>query len=155
MMYGAEVWGCSRHLESIEQVQLRALRMFFGVGTLHPKASLLLKIQSLPVVWEAKMRCVKFWLKVVTSRLYEGRILKKIARQAVECGKGVWIGNMAKCVGDFGWQSVGGDAIADLTDSEIGAMLSSAACMEEGEEYADEGSGGETKAEDDERNCKP
>ena len=73
------------------------------------------------------MRCVKFWLKVLTSRLYEGRILKKIARQAVECGKGVWIGNMTKCVGDFGWQSVGGDAIADLTDSEIGVMLSSAA----------------------------
>ena len=111
MMYGAEVWGCSRHLESIEQVQLRALRMFFGVSTLHPKASLLLEIQSLPVVWEAKMRCVKLWLKVLTSRLYEGRILKKIARQAMECGKGVWIGNMAKCVG--------GDAIADLTDSEI------------------------------------
>ena len=64
---------------------------------------------------------------MLTSRLYEGRILKRIARQAVECGKGVWIGNMVKCVGDFGWQSVGGDAIADLTDSEIGAMLSSAA----------------------------
>ena len=127
MMYGAEVWGCSRHLESIEQVQLCALRMFFGVGTLHPKASLLLEIQSLPVVWEAKMRCVKFWLKVLTSRLYERRILMKIAKQAVECGKGVWIGNMAKCVGDFGWQSVGGDAIVDLTDSEIRAMLSSAA----------------------------
>ena len=45
----------------------------------------------------------------------------------MECGKGVWIGNMAKCVGDFGWQSVGGDAIVDLSDSEIGAMLSSAA----------------------------
>ena len=39
MMYGAEVWGCSRQLVPIEQVQLRALRMFFGVGTLHPKAS--------------------------------------------------------------------------------------------------------------------
>ena len=46
------------------------------------------------------MRCEKFWLKVLMSRLYEGRLLKKIARQAVECGKGVWIKNMAKCVGD-------------------------------------------------------
>ena len=127
MMYGAEVWGCSRHLVPIEQVQLRAPRMFFGVGTLHPKASLLLEINSLPVVWEAKMHCVKFWLKVLTSRLYEGRLLKKIARRAVECGKGVWIKNMAKCVGDFEWQSVGGDAIANLTGSEIGAMLSCAA----------------------------
>ena len=35
--------------------------------------------------------------------------------------------NMAKCVGDFECQSVGGDAIANLTDSEIGAMLSCAA----------------------------
>ena len=47
------------------------------------------------------MRCVKVWLKVMTSRLYEGRLLKKIARQAVECGKGGWIKNMAKCMGDF------------------------------------------------------
>ena len=79
MMYGAEVWGCTRQLVPIEQVQLCALRVFFGVGTLHPKASLLLEINSRPVVWEAKMRCVKFWLKVMTSRLYEGRLLKKIA----------------------------------------------------------------------------
>ena len=100
MMYRAEIWGCSRHLKSIEQVQLWALRMFFGVGTLHPKASLLLETKSLPVVWEANMHCVKSWLKVLTSRLYELRLLKKIARQAVECGKGVWIKNMAKCVGD-------------------------------------------------------
>ena len=31
MMYGAEIWGCSRHLVPIKQVQLCALRMFFGV----------------------------------------------------------------------------------------------------------------------------
>ena len=49
-------------------VQLRALRMFLEwAHALHPKASLLLEINSLPVVWEAKMRCVKFWLKVLTS----------------------------------------------------------------------------------------
>ena len=80
MMYGVEIWGCSRHLEPIEQVQLRALRMFFGVGTLHPKASLLREVEALPVVWEAKMRCVKFWLKVLNNEMYEGRVLRKIAR---------------------------------------------------------------------------
>ena len=90
-MYGVEIWGCSRHLEPIEQVQLRALRMFFGVGTLHPKASLLREVEALPVVWEAKMRCVKFWLKVLNNEMYEGRLLRKIARQEVECGKGVWV----------------------------------------------------------------
>ena len=40
MLYGAEIWGCNRDLEKIEQVQMRALRLFFGVGTLHPKVSL-------------------------------------------------------------------------------------------------------------------
>ena len=47
----------------MEQVQLHALQMFFGVGTLHPKASLLQEVEALSVVWEAKMHCVKFWLK--------------------------------------------------------------------------------------------
>ena len=73
----------------------------------------------------------------------------------MDCGKGVWIRNMAKCVGDYEWQSVGGDAIVNLTDSGIPAMLSCAVCIEKDEEHADEGSGGETKAEDDERKCKP
>ena len=35
------------------------------------------------------MRCVRFWLKVLTSEMYKGRLLRKIARQAVECGKGI------------------------------------------------------------------
>ena len=32
------------------------------------------------------MRCVKFWFKVLTSKMYEGRLLKMIARQSVVCG---------------------------------------------------------------------
>ena len=35
MLYGAEIWGCFWSLEALEQAQLRALCMFFGVGTLH------------------------------------------------------------------------------------------------------------------------
>ena len=49
MLYGAEIWGCNRNMEGVEQTQLRALRMFFGVGTLHPKASLLAEMGDLPV----------------------------------------------------------------------------------------------------------
>ena len=56
LMYGTEIWGCSTHLEAIEKVQLRALRMFFGVGTLCPKTSLWFEMQMLPWVWEA-IRC--------------------------------------------------------------------------------------------------
>ena len=88
MLYGVEIWGCMRSLEAIEQVQLRAFRMFFGVGTLHPKASLMMEMKSLPVVWEARVRCVQFWYKVLTSKVYEDRLQRKVASQAVECGRG-------------------------------------------------------------------
>ena len=33
----------------MEQVQLLALQMFFRVGTLHPKASVLREVEALPV----------------------------------------------------------------------------------------------------------
>ena len=61
-------------------------------------------MEPLSVVWEAKMRCVKFWLKVLNNEMYEGRLLRKIARRAIECGKGIWVKNMAKCVG--AWRKV-------------------------------------------------
>ena len=54
-------------------VQLRAFRMFFGVGTLHPKVSLLAEMGELPVLWEARVRCVLFWYKV----LYVARFVKE------------------------------------------------------------------------------
>ena len=127
LMYGAEIWGCSRHLEAIEQVQLRALRMLFGVGTLHPKTSLWFEMEMMPLVWKAKMRCVRFWLKVMSAEAYEGRLLRKIARHSVGCGKGAWVKNMAKCVGDFGWSGMGVDAVKNLSGSEIQEMLESVA----------------------------
>ena len=72
MLYGAEIWGCNRDLEKIEQVQMRALRLLFGIGTLHPKVSLLAEMGDLPVKWLARMRCVMFWSKVLTNRTYDG-----------------------------------------------------------------------------------
>ena len=82
MLYGVEIWGwgCTRGLEAIEQVQMHAFRMFFGVGTLHPKVSLMMELEFLPVVctWEPRVRCVQFWYKVLTSKIYEGRLLRKV-----------------------------------------------------------------------------
>ena len=98
LMNGAEVWGCSRRLDVIEQVQMRALRMFLGVGTLHPKAFLWYKLKVLPLAWKAKMHCVRLWLEVLNANKYNGRLLKRLVRQAVECSKGVWMKNMIKCL---------------------------------------------------------
>lgn len=49
------------------------------------------------------MQCVYFWLKVMGDEKNEGRILTKLVRHVVGCGKGAWVKNMAKCMGDFGW----------------------------------------------------
>ena len=40
LLYGAEVWGSCGQLAPIEKIQLRAARIFLGVGRLHPKVSL-------------------------------------------------------------------------------------------------------------------
>ena len=58
MLYDAEIWGCNRNLEGVEQTQLRALRMFFGIETLHPKVSFLAEMGVLPVRWRALSCCV-------------------------------------------------------------------------------------------------
>ena len=53
-------------LDCIDQVQLRAYRIFLGVGRLHPKTSLQIEMRLLPLKWEAKTRCSEFWHKVMT-----------------------------------------------------------------------------------------
>ena len=67
LLYGAEIWGCHRKLDGLNQLQLRALRIFFGVGVRHPKVSLMIEADAFPVVWLARMRCVAFWWKVMTN----------------------------------------------------------------------------------------
>ncbi len=65
LLYGAEVWGGSRILESVEQVQMRVAQIFLGVGRLHPRESLQFEMQMVPLRFEAKKRCIEFWVKVL------------------------------------------------------------------------------------------
>ena len=123
MLYGAEIWGCNRDLEKIEPVQMRALRLFFGVGTLHPKVSLLAEMGDLPVKWLARMRCVMLWSKVLTSRTYDGRLLRRIAVEAVRFGGGTWFGKMSVCWGQFGWKDVNVEVLKELLDVEVREVL--------------------------------
>ena len=73
LLYGAEVWGCGRQLEQVEQVQLRAARILLGVGRLHPKVALLFEMKMLPLKWEARSRCIDSWLKVL--RMGDNRLI--------------------------------------------------------------------------------
>ena len=76
LMYGVEVWGCHHKLEGLSQIQLQALCIFFGVGLRHPKASLLMEADAVPVAWLARVRCAAFWFRILSNPLYEGRILR-------------------------------------------------------------------------------
>ena len=49
LLYGVVVWGCGRQLEPIEEMQMRAVRIFIGVGRLHSLASLQFEMNMLPV----------------------------------------------------------------------------------------------------------
>ena len=107
LLYGAEVWGCMQRLEALEQVQLRGLRIFFGVGIHHPKASLWSESDIVQVTWIARVRCTSFWLQILNDPIYNGRILKKVAEEAIECG-GKWVHQMRKCLEDFEWRGGAG-----------------------------------------------
>ena len=127
MMYGAEVWGCNRNVETLQQVQLKAARLFFGVGTCHPRVSLLWELGDLPVVWIAKLRCVTFWFKVLTSPMYDKRLLRRVAIESVHHGKGSWMRKMARCCQGFDWENVGQMHIQNLSETELRGMLESVA----------------------------
>ena len=128
-VYGAEIWGCTSSAETINQVQLRAFRMFFGVGSLHPKTSLMMEMGLLPVVWEARVRCMQFWYKILMSNVYEGRLLRKVALRAVEWGKGCCIRSIAKCVDKFlagceWWDELSQSEVNDIPTGYLGIHIS-------------------------------
>ena len=54
LLYGEEVWGCCKRTEALEQVQLRAARIFLGVGQWHPRVALQCEMMMLPLVWEVR-----------------------------------------------------------------------------------------------------
>ena len=126
------------YIETIKPVQLHAFCMFIGVGTLHPKASLMMEMESLPVVWQATVRCMQFWYKVLPNKLHEGRLLRKVASQAVECEKGSWMRSIGRCVGKFGWQDVSGGVIRELSEADVKGMLLSVAWRNVREEWRKE-----------------
>lgn len=120
------MWGCDRKLEGLNRLQFRALRIFFGVGIRHPKGSLLLEAGAFPVDWLARMRCVGFWFKALASPLYEGRIVRVAALEALECG-GSWMVKLRGCLKSLGWSGVGVDEMRRLSGGEIKSMIESCA----------------------------
>ena len=112
LLYGAEVWGCGRQALLVEQVQLRAARIFLGVGRLHPKVALQFEMR----------RCIEFWLKVL--RMGDDRLVKWVVVEAGEMAKKIgWQKDLEQGLEEFGWREVGVEGLGRMSLMEIGHML--------------------------------
>ena len=126
LLYGVEVWGRGRQLRPVENVQMRAVRIFMGVGRLHPLASLQFEMNVLPVKWEAMKRGIEFWVHVM--RLGEDKLLKEVMREAMKLGSRVkWVKDLRMGLDTFGWQGLDMQALSGLLMNEVKHILKSMA----------------------------
>ena len=68
-----------------------------------------------------------FWLEVLSSKLYDERLLRRVALQAVKYGWGSWLKKMVSRCREFGWQEVGVEQVKDMPEAELKGMLESVA----------------------------
>ena len=64
-------------------MQMRAARIFLGVGRLHPRVSLQFEVQMVPLNFEAKKRCIEFWVKVMRMEGNSCRLVKMVMLEAM------------------------------------------------------------------------
>ena len=122
LLYGAEVWGCCRQLQEVEQVQLRGYRVFLGVNCLHPKTSLQMEMDMLPLEWAAKKRSMAFWFRIM--RMEESRLLRLVALEAAELGRKVkWIEDLHSNLAEIGWDNVDPQDLEAVSLKELGHMI--------------------------------
>ena len=124
LLYGAEAWGLLKRMDSLEQLQLRALRTYFGVGRNHPRVSLLAEMSCFPLMWEARLRCVVFWFKILLSPMFENRIICRAAKDAISVSRGPWLNNLKDVLTLFGWSDVSGQSLQGMSWHEVKRMLS-------------------------------
>ena len=129
LMYGAEVWGGGGQLGPIEGVQMRAARIFLGVGRLHPLVSLQYEMNMMPLKWEGMKRCIEFWVTVM--RMNEDRLLKVVMLEALERGSKVkWVQNLKQSLEMFGWGAICVEDLRGLSMGEVRKVLMDVAWRE-------------------------
>ena len=83
------------------------------------------------MVWLVILRCTQFWLEVLSSKVYDGRLLRRVAVEVVKYGKGSWMKRMPSCGREFGWQEVGAEQVKNMSEVELKGMLESVAWWKE------------------------
>ena len=114
LLYGVEAWGCGGQLDAVENVQMRAARIFLGVGRHHPLISLQLEMDMLPVKWEALRRRIEFWVQVM--RMNDNRLVKVVMLEALEVGSKVkWVKDLQQSLEKLGWRGLNVVVLDGLT----------------------------------------
>ena len=106
--------------------------MFFGVGNMHPRVSLLLEVGDLGWCGWLYYVAPNFGLKCYQARyVYDGRLLRRVAVKEVKYGKNSWMKRMSNCGREFGWQEVGAEQLKNMSEAELKGMLESVAWRKE------------------------
>ena len=137
LLYGPEVWSCGRKLGAVEQVQLRAARMFLGVSKLHSKVSLQFEMGMLPLEWEAKKRCIEFWWRIL--RFDDDRLVRQVALEVQRMsGKVRWLKELEQSLEKFEWQNVRMEDLERMPLGEVKCMLTDSAVWVVKQEWEEE-----------------
>jgi hypothetical protein len=67
LTYGCEIWGFEKH-NAIEKVHLRFLKYVLGLKKSTPNVMVYGETGRVPICITTKIRCVNYWLKVVSSK---------------------------------------------------------------------------------------
>lgn len=77
LLYGAEVWGCYKQTDALEQPGPS-----WGLAA-ELKFGLQYDMMMLPLIWQACGRSVAFWVKMM--RMEEKRIVRMLALEPCKC----------------------------------------------------------------------
>ena len=76
-----------------------------------------------------------FWVGIISSRAYDGRLIRQIATEAVKLGRGSWIWKMSMCWKEFGWQETSMEGVRGLSNAEVKEILESIAWRKTWEDW--------------------
>ena len=109
--------------DAVENVQMRAARIFLGVGRRHPLVSLQFEMDMLPVKWEALRIGIEFWVQVM--RMNDDRLVKVVMLlEALEIGSKVkWIKDLQQSLEKLGWGGLNVVTLDGLTIKEVKQLL--------------------------------
>ena len=85
--------------------------------------------------WEAKIKCILFWHRILTDPQYHLRLIQRLAYAALMApGRSQWMGKLRTCFEAFGWHDYSGATLAGVSGGQLKEMLRSVAwrCMKNG-----------------------